>query len=436
MKRAALSLLVALNQVVPVAAPAEAQMVSQPDTAPITGVFYTDTIKMDLTHDFGKVSDDDKQSMIKLLNAQAQLLLMQRRAYEATVKAPAPSLASTKSEKAVVRTATQPVISKINASLAAISEAKSVVKDEGAAPKAELLQATYETIHSVLYPVWASCGGLPWYSIGAKTPAELVDKEKRYRPEVRADEETIRRLSSSVGMITVMDVGAVNRVRNNVGTAVSVGKHYVMTNRHVLLDGMDPLVYRQNRLIDPKEPWMIMGNLKLTVSFPVEYDRCVPGALPSRQVHVKSVKYMSETHDFAILETEEDAPDPIAFPSDEFADNGDWLVIIGYPIRPAEENTNLQPGQIDQLFRTPNGHMPYGVERFSLGMVGSEKIDEGYFPHDAGTIGGSSGSLVFDLTTHQVVGLHSGGFKARSGAGYNRAVAGSVIASTLSTLLR
>jgi hypothetical protein len=84
---------------------------------------------------------------------------------------------------------------------------------------------------------------------------------------------------------------------------------------------------------------------------------------------------------------------------------------------------------IDTIFQAPDRTTPFSIERISLGRVGAQSADLDDFAHDASTLGGNSGSIVFDIRTRTIVGLHCGGYKADGGeVGYNEAVGSSVIA--------
>ena len=51
----------------------------------------------------------------------------------------------------------------------------------------------------------------------------------------------------------------------------------------------------------------------------------------------------------------------------------------------------------------------YNVKRLQPGLISAWNDGDDVFHHDCSTLGGNSGSPVFDLETHAVIGLHFGG---------------------------
>jgi hypothetical protein len=128
-------------------------------------------------------------------------------------------------------------------------------------------------------------------------------------------------------------------------------------------------------------------------------------------------------------------PPKVTFASDD-VDPGDRVVVIGYPSRPNDTTGYLTPVLIDKMFCAPNGRTPFPAERMAAGTVSREKtLEDGYFAHDANTWGGNSGSVVVDLATGTVAGLHARGWQAQhEGVGYNEAVLGSRIQKVIADM--
>jgi V8-like Glu-specific endopeptidase len=78
------------------------------------------------------------------------------------------------------------------------------------------------------------------------------------------------------------------------------------------------------------------------------------------------------------------------------------VYVVGYP---ASDNQGITPPDVmTRIF----GDI-FEVKRLQPGTLTSISQNLPRFSHDCSTLGGNSGSCVFDLETHQVVGLHFGG---------------------------
>lgn len=180
--------------------------------------------------------------------------------------------------------------------------------------------------------------------------------------------------------------------------------------------------------------WKLYDQIVLKVEFPYEYGKC-KSVTHTKEVTVRTIAYVDSILDFAILTTDPGLPSKVDFQAEDDAEPGDRVVVIGYPTRPPDGATFLTPLQIDQAFSAPNGRTPFPAERMAAGMVFREQtVPDGYFAHDASTWGGNSGSVVVDLATGLVVGLHTRGLEASSGVGYNEAVSGSRIRAAVAQL--
>lgn len=138
---------------------------------------------------------------------------------------------------------------------------------------------------------------------------------------------------------------------------------------------------------------------------------------PDAPVRILKVASVHPTLDVALLAVET-APLPAdsvmpkfsTAPSSTQAD----VVVAGFPQNDPARN----PLFIGPIFGTE-----FGVLRVAPGQIAS--LEANGFTHDCSTLGGNSGSPVFDLHTTEVVGLHRGG----SFLWTNEAVGGASLAS-------
>lgn len=125
-----------------------------------------------------------------------------------------------------------------------------------------------------------------------------------------------------------------------------------------------------------------------------------PIAQEARLVRVKFIATHRQP-DLALFEVESDFPlPPPILLSDQPITEGLDIGVVGYP---ADDPYRNDPDNIKQYF----GDI-FDVKRFAAGEV-SQAPDDGILMHDATTLGGNSGSVVFDLATGQAVGLHFAG---------------------------
>jgi S1-C subfamily serine protease len=118
-----------------------------------------------------------------------------------------------------------------------------------------------------------------------------------------------------------------------------------------------------------------------------------------RATPVKSVIAVSRRHDLALLEVPRSKTLRPLVLSRGRAPAKTQVAAIGYPSsdRQAPEYTDLL---LDST---------YGVERVSPGEIMAGKVSARLF-HDCTTLGGNSGSPVVDLSSGEVLGVHSEGF--------------------------
>ncbi|MFD9302533.1 trypsin-like serine peptidase [Streptomyces sp. NPDC060048] len=187
------------------------------------------------------------------------------------------------------------------------------------------------------------------------------------------------------------------------GTGFLVSPFAVMTNRHVATefsraDGEGGFTFRQNMRarIDTAEE---LG---------------APVGDGSFEFEVTEVIGIHQDVDMALLRVSPSAgggplPAPLPVAADAPSDlPGRPVYVVGYPAADGRRN---EPEAMRRIFMDI-----YNVKRLQPGTVTALVPDGPGFTmtHDCSTLGGNSGSPVFDLADHRVLGLHFGG-RFRSG---------------------
>jgi endonuclease G, mitochondrial len=203
----------------------------------------------------------------------------------------------------------------------------------------------------------------------------------------------IERVIPSVGRIGLQG----NRRYPYAGTGFVVGPGLLMTNRHVaeiFTRGLG------NRCLE------FLPNAKADVDFLRELN----GPENPKTLEVKKTLMIHPYWDMAILQVDGLGPDhPILELSLEDArqlTDGHEIFVIGYPAFDPRNPADAQQKVFDGT---------YGVKRLQPGAmhgtVGAASFGKKLpaAAHDCSTLGGNSGSAVFDLSNGRVVGLHFGG---------------------------
>lgn len=296
----------------------------------------------------------------------------------------------------------------------------------GEVPDPGTMKRVRETVVWLARPVWAICQGAPWFSPTVPTSAD-------YSGLVQPYAETFRQIAGSIGMITAYqkETDGSRTMRGMVGTGIVIGAHRILTNKHVVTDGY--LGYE-----DASHLLKLFDKVETRIQFPVEYQKCrtPPGITQTRTVTVSAIEPLITDLDIAVLVTKDALPGKIDFPATADVVPGDRIAVIGYPTRPGDVDTFLTPKQIDSVFATPDGRVPFFIERFASGSaVPDPTAKAGLFAYDATTWEGNSGSIVVSLVTGKVIGLHADGLQAKNqGQGYNEGILAPSVADVLVTL--
>jgi endonuclease G, mitochondrial len=172
-------------------------------------------------------------------------------------------------------------------------------------------------------------------------------------------------------------------------------KAILVTNRHVAEEFADPdgggsYFFRTLPNFD---------NYRSRIDFIQEH-----GSMKNLRAPVARVVFMagSNAPDIALIEVEGDALKDLSVIdlSTATLKKGGPIAVVGYPAY----DSRSDPDDVAAYF----GNI-FDVKRFSFGEITGVDEERAQFTHDATTLGGNSGSCVFDRETGQPIGLHFAG---------------------------
>lgn len=178
-----------------------------------------------------------------------------------------------------------------------------------------------------------------------------------------------------------------------VGTGFLVGQDVVMTNRHVA----------NEFTVKDGEGWRFMTGR----SSRWDLFREASGTAQMQYTVTEVIAvHPADDVDLALLRVEASGdtslPSPLTIASVPPSDVvGRAVYVVGYPAWDGRRN---EPDDMRAIFMDV-----YNVKRLQPGRITASVDPHRTLRHDCSTLGGNSGSPVFDLETHQVVGLHFGG---------------------------
>ncbi len=213
-------------------------------------------------------------------------------------------------------------------------------------------------------------------------PPKLWASLKDVKPQIK---DSIRR----VGRIEVSN----NPNFEWLGTGFLAGKDVVITNRHVAVEFSKQA---------PDRSWIFRAPMGASVNMLAEL-----GSESSLTFKVTEIVGIHEEHDMAILRVEQISgtdklPEPLPIATTRPATlKGTKVYVIGYPAWDGRRN---DPEPMKRIFAEI-----YNVKRLQPGEISGDTLAQFEVFHDCSTLGGNSGSPVFDLATHRVLGLHFGG---------------------------
>ncbi|MGI5404581.1 trypsin-like serine peptidase [Streptomyces sp. CA-135486] len=179
------------------------------------------------------------------------------------------------------------------------------------------------------------------------------------------------------------------------GTAFLVSADIVMTNRHVAMEFAR----------DDGAGWTFQPGMTARIDLTEEYGALQVDGGPA--YHVDEVLGIHQDVDMALLrvspaEGVPALPTPLPVAADAPADlPGHPVYCVGYPAYDGRRN---EPESMSRIFMDI-----YNVKRLQPGTTTELVSQQNVVKHDCSTLGGNSGSPVFDLTDHRVLGLHFGG---------------------------
>ncbi len=213
-------------------------------------------------------------------------------------------------------------------------------------------------------------------------PPSLWSDLKNVRPQ-------IKNAIARVGRIEVAN----NPSFEWLGTGFLAGADVIVTNRHVALEFSKQQAGGE---------WIFRAPMTSSVNFKAEL-----GSEDTLTFHVTSIVGIHDDYDMAILKVEQTAgprtlPDPLPVATQGPATLlKSRVYVIGYPAWDGRRN---DPEPMKRIFADI-----YNVKRLQPGEISGDDLASFEFFHDCSTLGGNSGSPVFDLDTHRVLGLHFGG---------------------------
>jgi hypothetical protein len=181
-----------------------------------------------------------------------------------------------------------------------------------------------------------------------------------------------------------------------VGTAFLVGPETVMTNRHVAVEF--------SRAEDAG--WSFQQGMSARVDPGEELSATAAPAAGPLPYEITGVIGIHPDVDMALLRVAPPdgsvLPSPLAVAADAPASlPGRPVYVVGYPAWDGRRN---EPESMRRIFMDV-----YNVKRLQPGAATEFTPGGLVMKHDCSTLGGNSGSPVFDLTDHRVLGLHFGG---------------------------
>ncbi|MFE2556986.1 trypsin-like serine peptidase [Streptomyces sp. NPDC059352] len=205
-----------------------------------------------------------------------------------------------------------------------------------------------------------------------------------------------------------------------IGTAFLVGPGTVMTNRHVAAEfsrfegerGRWSFEYGMSARVDPAEELPVDTDTAPPLSDPILSAPAPPSPAPAPTPYeITEIIGIHPDVDMALLRIEPSAsdglPTPLAVAADAPASlPGRPVYVVGYPAWDGRRN---EPESMRRIFMDV-----YNVKRLQPGAATDFTPGGLVMKHDCSTLGGNSGSPVFDLADHRVLGLHFGG-RYRSG---------------------
>ncbi|MEL6108888.1 MAG: DNA/RNA non-specific endonuclease [Planctomycetota bacterium] len=224
-------------------------------------------------------------------------------------------------------------------------------------------------------------------------PALLIQNGDYEQPRLRTwqkrlnpNRSTIKRVIGSVGRVDLRNLPAAKWV----GTCWLIDEDTLITNRHVA----DFFTDVQNGRVE------ILPGVEVYADFLEEH-----GSDEQLEYLIRSVSYIEADPriDLAFMKLDSGVASRLGIepiPVAETHDESEFIGVVGYPARDHRNPVHDQA----RIFRDI-----FDVKRLAPGKIMDANHDSYVFTHNCTTLGGNSGSAVFDIQSGKAVGLHFAG---------------------------
>jgi hypothetical protein len=268
-----------------------------------------------------------------------------------------------------------------------VREARQALADASARGSAsDLTDLQYASLEAIVHVI-----GRPAvrYSNGRiQAPPSDLGENERWTVIIAEARSTINRVSAAVGRVALADA---EDARGLLGTAWRAGADLVVTNRHVAAH----LVV--DAAVDPGQ-WTLNAARPAVIDFAATDGTPQPSAFRISAL-VRCAR--EDDVDVAVLRLATGAaqlPEALTIEAGTVPAAGSEVYVVGHPFR----STNS--AATEMVFNAADGR-----KRWSPGIVTRSAATSSLVEHDCSTLGGNSGSCLFDVATHRVLGIHVGG---------------------------
>jgi endonuclease G, mitochondrial len=214
-------------------------------------------------------------------------------------------------------------------------------------------------------------------------------------PEIEAKLKGVRKAMikpiQSVGRIELAD----HDTYDWCGTGWRIDDDLIVTNRHVV----SIFAQRQGQTFKFRLN-QLSKQVRAHIDFREEFE-----GIENEEFGIAEILWIaddsSQAPDIAIMRVKKDPglPGPLSLTNKKIS-SGQEIAVIGYPAKDSRNDATVMSDVFQDI---------YDVKRFAPGEIVRPGDNTWYLTHDASTLGGNSGSVVLDLATREVVGLHFGG---------------------------
>jgi hypothetical protein len=267
-----------------------------------------------------------------------------------------------------------------------VREARQALADAAAGGSAaDLTDLQYASLEAIVHVIGRPA--VRYRNGRIQAPPTDLGENERWTVIIADARSTINQVSASVGRVAF---GEVDGPDGLLGTAWRAGVDLVVTNRHVAA------LLVADRSVDPA-CWRLNPARPVIVDF-----AATDGAAAPAPVAVAGLVCCAreEDVDLAVLRLAANRaiPGALTLDAETTPTEGTEVYIVGHPFR----STNS--AATEMVFGAADGR-----KRWSPGIITHAAVDSALVEHDCSTLGGNSGSCVFDVATHRVLGVHVGG---------------------------